>query len=98
MLWADDNSYLPNNYYPALAQFKTFEKRLDKDCGFNTKYTETLQEDIDEGYVISVKSHDQQLRSTREWYLPHRPVLNPNKPRFPKFSRPIFEQIFALWA
>ena len=27
-----------------------------------------------------VKSHDPKSRADREWYLPHHPLLNPNKP------------------
>ena len=31
MLWAEDNIELPNNYFPALVQLKSLEKRLGKD-------------------------------------------------------------------
>ena len=63
-----------------LAQFTTHEKRLDKDSGLKSKYTETLKEDIAKGYIIPVKPHDPQLRSAREWYLPQHPALNTIKP------------------
>ena len=39
-LWTDDSSSLLKNYYSALAQFKTIEKRLEKDSGLKSKYTE----------------------------------------------------------
>ena len=82
MFWAGDSSSLPNNYYSALAQFKgkTLETRLDKNSGLKKKYSETLKEALDKGYVIPVTPHNPQLRSDREWFFPHRPVLNPNKP------------------
>ena len=33
------------------------------------------------GYVVRVKdAHKVESRSEREWYLPHHPVVNPNKP------------------
>ena len=31
MLWAEDNIELPNNYFSALVQLKSLEKRLTKD-------------------------------------------------------------------
>ena len=80
MLWNDKENSLPNNYFSSLAQLKSLEKRLDKDPSLREKYTETIREDIQKGYVITVKAHDPKSRADREWYLPHHPVLNPNKP------------------
>ena len=80
MLWSDNDVSLPNNYYSSLAQLKSLEKKLDKDPLLREKYTETIREDISKGYVITVNPHDPSSRAEREWYLPHHPVLNPNKP------------------
>ena len=80
MLWNDKESTLPNNYFSSLAQLKSLEKRLDKDPSLREKYAETIREDIQKGYVITVKSLDPKSQTNREWYLPHHPVLNPNKP------------------
>ena len=80
MLWNDKESSLPNNYFSSLAQLKSLEKRLDKDPSLREKYAKTIREDIQKGYVITVKAHDPKSRADREWYLPHHPVLNPNKP------------------
>ena len=85
MPWAEDHSQLPNNYYSALAQLKSLEKRLDKDTNLRALYAKNIQEDFDKGYVIKVNTHDCTNRSAREWYLPHHPVINPNKPG--KFRR-----------
>ena len=80
MLWIDSNVSLPNNYYSSLAQFKTLEKRLSKDPELRERYAETIREDIRKGYVVTVQPHDPRKCSDREWYLPHHPVVNPNKP------------------
>ena len=77
MLWNGNESTLPNNYFSSLAQLKSLEKRLDKDPSLREKYAETIREDIQKGYVLTVKAKS---RADREWYLPHHPVLNPNKP------------------
>ena len=80
MLWIDSNVSLPNNYSSSLAQFKTLEKRLSKDSELRERYAETIREDIRKGYVVTVERHDPRKRSYREWYLPHHPFVNPNKP------------------
>ena len=80
MLWIDSNVSLPNNYYSSLAQFKSLERRLSKDPELRERYAETIREDIRKGYVVTVEPHDPRKRSDREWYLPHQPVVNPNKP------------------
>ena len=80
MLWNDKESTLPNNYFSSLAQLKSLEKRLDKDPSLREKNAETFREDIQKGYVITVKAHDPKSRADREGYLPHHPVLNPKKP------------------
>ena len=80
MLWNDNENTLPNNYFSFLAQFKSLERRLDKDPSLREKYGEKIREDIKKGYVITIKAHDPKSRADREWYLPHHPVLNPNKP------------------
>ena len=80
MLWAEDNSELPNNFYSASAQLKSLEKRLDKDPELKQRYSKSIAEDIEKGYVIIVPQEQLNGNSPRDWYLPHHPVLNPNKP------------------
>ena len=81
MLWSKDDLHLPNNYYSALVQLKSLEKRLFRDQGLRVKYETSIKDDVDKGYVIQVlNSKDPSERSRREWYLPHHPVVNPNKP------------------
>ena len=46
MLWAADNSKLPNNYFSSLVQLKPLEKRLAKDEDLRKKYTSTITEDL----------------------------------------------------
>ena len=80
MLWIDSNVSLPNNYYSSLVQFKTLERRLIKDTELRERYAETIREDVRKGYVVTVEPHNPRKRSDREWYLPHHPFVNPNKP------------------
>ena len=81
MLWAADNTRLQNNCFSSLVQLKSLEKRLAKDEDLREKYTNTIREDLNKGYVIEVPdAHKVENRSDKEWYLPNHPVLNPNKP------------------
>ena len=80
MLWIDSNISLPNNYYSSLAHFETMERRLSKDPELRERYADKFREDNRKGYVVTVEPHNPRKRSDREWYLPHHPVVNPNKP------------------
>ena len=72
-LWAAENT--------KLVQLKSLEKRLAKNEDLREKYTSTIKEDLNRGYVIEVPdAHKVENRSDKECYLPHHPVLNPNKP------------------
>ena len=78
MLWAADNTKLPNNYFSSLVILRSLKKPQEsrmKNC------TSTINEDLNKGYVIEVSdAQEVENRSDQEWYLPHHPVLSPRKP------------------
>ena len=80
MLWAEENSALPNNFFSALAQLKSLERRLEKDNDLKRKYAATIADDFSKGYIEQVDPKNDTVKSSREWYLPHHPVMHPNKP------------------
>ena len=80
MLWSSDEVKLPNNFFSAMVQLKSLEKRLSKDPVLYKRYAPTIQDDLDKGYVNKVESGDDKHCAGREWYLPHHLVVNPNKP------------------
>ena len=79
MLWPDDNIHLPDNFYASLVQLKSLEKRLEKDLNLKIQFASDIRGDVEKGYEVPVSPHDSKNRSDREWYVPHHPVLNPNK-------------------
>ena len=79
MLWATEEP-LRDNYFAALVQLKSLEKRLEKDVVLNEKYQKTIDDDLANGYIIEVPSYDPAKRTTREWCLPHHPIVNLHKP------------------
>ena len=67
MLWSEDNIKLSNDYFSALVQLKSLEERLTKDQPLREKYSNTIKEDLDKGYVVRVKdAHKFKSRSERE--------------------------------
>ena len=83
---ASDDVKLPNNFYSAMRQLKSLERRIQKDETLKKRYQETIDTDVNAGYVRKV---DQAVlnepKDKPQWYLPHHPVLNPHEPE--KFRR-----------
>ena len=81
MLWADDESSLPNNYFSALVQLKSLERRLEKTPDLKASYAQIIKDDFAKGYIVQVdKSDCFRIDNPREWYLPYHPVFHPHKP------------------
>ena len=73
-----ENSYLENNYFSALSQVKSLNRRLERNPQLRDNYMKTLQYDLEKNYVKPVEMQDPP--PDRIWYLPHQPVENHNKP------------------
>ena len=69
---------IENNYFAALSQLKSLQKRLSNDLQLKELYEQTLTTDLQKFYVKPVEM--QQPEPEKIWYLPHHPVVNPNKP------------------
>ena len=68
---------LPNNYFAAVSQARSLEKRLRDKTIVLQKYKETLTKDLTSKYVEPVIK---QPPPDKIWYLPTHLVENPNKP------------------
>ena len=72
---------LPNNFYSAMGQLKSLEWRLQKDETLKKRYQETIDRDVNAGYVRKIdKTELNETKNKLQWYLPHHPVINPHKP------------------
>ena len=70
-----------NNYSSAVSQLKSLERRLEKDKNLKERYKETIDVDVQKGFVrVLDEAELENTKSDLQWYLPHIPVLNPNKP------------------
>ena len=81
LLWREDEVKLPNNFYSAMGQLKSLERRLQKDETLKKRYQETIDTDVNAGYVRKVDQAElNETKDKLQWYLPHHPVINPHKP------------------
>ena len=74
--WKTNDAALPDNYEMALSRLENTEKRLKKSPEVPYAYNKCIEQYIEKGYVTKVQEHD---RSLSRWYLPHFPVLRPDK-------------------
>ena len=72
-----------------MVQLKSLKKRLSRDTTLKENYAKTISEDLEKGYVMQIPdAHMVEQRSDKEWYRPHHPVINPNKPgKVRKFTK-----------
>ena len=56
MLWAEDNFHLLDNFYISLDEFKSLEKRLEKNSNPKFQHASDIRGNIEDGYVVPVGS------------------------------------------
>ena len=74
--WKTAHPALPNNYAMALRRLENTEKRLKRSTDIASSYSQCIEQYIEKGYVKKIQEPEQ---STAQWYLPHFPVLRPEK-------------------
>ena len=80
MLWSEPEPNLPNNYYSALGQLYSVERRFQRDPNLKEFYQQSIDTDVEKGFVNILGKSVVKGTFGKEWYLPHHPVLNANKP------------------
>ena len=80
LLWKNAATKLPNNRVVAEKQLLSLEKRLSKDKELFGAYKKTIDDDVAKGYVRKLTTEEASAPVKHQWFLPHHPVLNPNKP------------------
>lgn len=77
--WKKDEVTLPDSRPMALQRLKCLERKLLRNRDMIDGYQKEIDKLLEKGYCIRLQSHDM-LKSPKLWFLPHFPVLNPNKP------------------
>ena len=80
MLWSEPEPNLPNNYSSALGQLYSLERRFQGDPNLKNLYQQSIDTDVEKGFVKILDESEVKGTFGKEWYLPHYPVPNPNKP------------------
>ena len=81
LLWKRRDTFLPNNYSSALSQMKSLEYRLEKKPELKKLYQDSIKVGVEKGFVRILKQEElEATKIERQWYVPHHPVENPNKP------------------
>ena len=79
MLWRETEPNLPNNYSSALGQLYSLERRLQREPNLKSLYQQSIDTDVETEFVKILDNSRLKGTFGKEWYLPHHPVLNPNK-------------------
>ncbi len=61
----------------AKSRLNGLAKKLSRREDLKKKYVQGINDLIEKGYAVKVDDDD--ISNTRKWYLPHHPVINPNK-------------------
>lgn len=77
LLWRDENFILPDSKNMAMMRLQCFERRLDRDAVLRTAYSEKIFDYVETGYFVRLSKD---FQHPKQWFLPHFPVVNPNKP------------------
>ena len=70
---------LPNNKRMAESRLNSLYRKLEKDAKLREKYMEGMQDLLDKGHAIEVLPAEIGWQDGKVWYLPHHPLVNPNK-------------------
>ena len=80
MLWSEPEPNLTNNYSSALGQLYSLERRFQRDPYLKSLYQQSIDTDVENGLVKILEESEVKGTFCKQWYFPHHPVLNPNKP------------------
>ena len=74
-----EQPHLPNNVSAARQRLASLKKRLQSDSELQKKYKENMADMINKGFAVRV-SDDEESPMGKTWYLPHHPVMHPQRP------------------
>ena len=81
VLWKDSSHLsLSSNYVMAEHRFESLERRLCRDLEFKTAYDQNVASEVEKGFSRTMVPGEIDVEASGQWFLPHHPVINPNKP------------------
>ncbi len=76
--WKNNEPTLFNNHDMAFQRLQNTDKTLTKNVELEGIYSDIIDQYIQKGYIRKVE--EEEKRPHKAWYLPHFPVLRPDKP------------------
>ena len=70
---------LPDNRQMAEKRLSSLKRKLEKNKDLHQKYVDGMNDLLEQGYAVPVPEQDVRRSDGKVWYLPHYPVINPNK-------------------
>ena len=70
---------LPDNRQMAERRLSSLKRKLIKNHDLYQKYTDGMNDLLEKGYAVPVAKEEVYKKDGKIWYLPHHPVINPNK-------------------
>ncbi|KAK3748900.1 hypothetical protein QZH41_002891 [Actinostola sp. cb2023] len=80
MLWRDQDVEFPDNRAMSEKRLKSTERRLKRDETLADKYCAIIDDYVNKGYAKKLSPKEASMPTSKQWFLPHHPVLNANKP------------------
>ena len=80
MWWKEQDVKFPDNRLMAGKQLESTERKLKRDEELAKKYCAIIDDYIDKGYARKLTTDEASVPTPKQWFLPHHPVRNPNKP------------------
>ena len=75
----DNKKCLPNNARMAESRLQSLAKKLNKDPQLKSHYIAGMNDLFAKGYAKEVSHEEMEGKHGEVWYLPHHPVINPQK-------------------
>ena len=78
--WRQKNTFLPNNRPMAMRRLYSLKRKLQGDEELSAKYKASIEDYLKQGYASGISDEDGVPAGRPLWYLPHHPVVHPQKP------------------
>ena len=80
MLWREGEVKFLDNRLMAKKRLESTERKLKRDEELAKKYCAIIEDYVDKGYARKLTPEEASAPTPKQWFLPHHPVRNPNKP------------------
>ena len=74
-----EDPQLPDSKQMAELRLRSLRKKLERNPELSKKYAEGMEDLLSKGYAIEVPQDEVGRQDGKVWYLPHHPIVNPNK-------------------